>query len=116
MANRTMVMSVVTNNQREHVDKFLDDLKSTVMDQLERGAAVDIAIDHHTRDIHDVEHGSLIVEKVFLGMKWTIDIPNMATSQVPVVQVGCEEIADTQPIFVCGEWDDEHREGPRHSE
>lgn len=95
-----MTTVVVTNNERQEISEFLDNLKKTVLDQLENGACVELEIQRHTQKSWDDpcdEYGITIPNLIFVGQKWSIDIPNMVAPKAPST---CSE-ADNLPPTHC---------------
>lgn len=80
---KAFIQAPVTKELRAKVEEFLDNLKRTVLEQLDHGASAEIGIENHTRDLED--SFGLVQDMVYVGQKWSIDIPNMAS------------IADEQP-------------------
>lgn len=73
----------VSEEVRQQVGSFFDNLKQTVLEQAAHGATIEIKINPKFRTIYD-ESGSegygpaVPLDAILVGQKWTISIPHLA--------------------------------------
>ena len=71
-----MTRIVASNFHREQVITLLDGLKKTVLEELDRDGLVEISIQDRTRDVTESpDYGTVLVDKILTGRKWSIEIP-----------------------------------------
>jgi len=64
-----------SREQRTEVEAFLDNMKASILEQLDLGALVELGIQNICDDVKD-GYG-FVTDKIFRGMQWSIKIDPM---------------------------------------